>query len=145
MHHPRSIPAIRRFRVAAYLLACNYLLALIAAGMLVHSLLSDNRQWIMAGTGLVILCMILVVAQWIAACRTGCPLCRTPVLAPKTCMKHRRARTFVGSHRLRVAVAILFKCRFRCPYCNESTAMKLRETLHGPHARRHLPQNRRCL
>ena len=29
----------------------------------------------------------------------------------------------MGSHRLRVALAILFKNRFRCPYCNETTAL----------------------
>lgn len=90
----------------------------------------------MIGVGLVIFSMALVIAQWIAASRTGCPLCRTPVLAPKACMKHRRARTVFGSHRMRVAFAILFKNRFRCPYCNESTVMEARETLHCSSPRR---------
>jgi len=36
----------------------------------------------------------------------------------------------MGSHRLRVAMAIMFKNRFCCPYCNESTVLKLPDTLH---------------
>ena len=50
----------------------------------------------------------------------------TPVLAKKDCTKHRHARTFLGSHRLRVALAILFRNSFRCPYCNESTILEVR-------------------
>ena len=29
-------------------------------------------------------------------------------------------------------MAILLKNRFRCPYCNESTSMELRNTLYRP-------------
>ena len=54
------------------------------------------------------------------------PLVLTPVLASKDCAKHRRARTFLGSHRLRVALSILFKNTFRCPYCWEKSAMTVR-------------------
>ena len=35
-----------------------------------------------------------------------------------------------GSHRLRVALAILCKNQFRCPYCNESTRMEVRHVKH---------------
>lgn len=138
MHHPRSHSAIWSFRIAAFLLVGNYLLALIAVGILIHSFFFDNRQWIMVGASLAIVCLFLVIAQWISASRTFCPLCKTPVLAPKACTKHRRSKTFMGSHRLLVAMGILFKSSFRCPYCNEPTAMELRKTLSIAHARRHL-------
>jgi len=47
-------------------------------------------------------------------------------------------RSVMGSHRLRVALAILFKNQFRCPYCNESTALELR---HSPrHVANHWSQ-----
>lgn len=138
MHHPHSTSSVLRFRVAALLLFCNYLLALGTAVLLAHSMMNDNRRLAVIGAGLVILILFLVVVQWLAASRTGCPLCRTPVLAPRACMKHRRARTFFGSHRLRVALEILFKNRFRCPYCNEPTGMEIRETLRRPPDRRSL-------
>lgn len=121
-----------RFRFAAILLLCSRLCAPVVTGMLAYAVVAGNRRLTIIAAGLAILAVVLVVLQWIAACRTGCPLCRTPVLAPKACMKHRRARTFFGSHRLRVALAILLRNRFRCPYCNESTSMELRNTLYRP-------------
>ena len=127
MHHPRSTTDILRFRLAACLLVGNGLLALVAAGFLIRSLMTHNFQWTMLGSGFVVLMLLMVIAQWIAASRTRCPLCCTPVLAPMRCAKHRRARTVLGSHRLRVALAILFKNHFRCPFCNEVTGMEVRQ------------------
>ena len=126
MHRPRSTSAILRFRFAAFLLVGNCLFALVAVSLLVRSLMTQDFQWTMIGSGLVALILLLVIAQWIAAARTRCPLCCTPVLAPMRCAKHRRARMILGSHRLRVALAILFKNHFRCPFCNEVTGLEVR-------------------
>ena len=138
MHHPRSTSEILRFRFAAFMLLGNYLIAFLIIGLLAQSTLTYNFDLILIGLAFVILFFVLLVIQWIVASRTGCPLCRTPVLAPKSCIKHRRARSFLGSHRFRVALAVLFKNQFRCPYCNESTALKLRKTVHLSHSRRSL-------
>ena len=138
MHRPRSSSAILRFRFAAFLLVGNCLFALVAVSLLVRSLMTQDFQWTMIGSGLVALILLLVIAQWIAATRTRCPLCCTPVLAPMRCAKHRRARMILGSHRLRVALAILFKNHFRCPFCNEVTALEVGEIT--PRPRRRSPQ-----
>ena len=61
------------------------------------------------------------------AAKTRCPLCLTPVLATKGCSKHRNARTLLGSHRLRVAMSVLFKGRFYCPYCHEPSVLEVRQ------------------
>ncbi len=116
----------------------NYLLALLIAGLLGHSILTYDFDFTILGSALLIPFIVMLGAQWIVASRTGCPLCRTPVLAPRSCIKHRRARTFLGSHRLRVALAVLFKNQFRCPYCNEPTELEVRETVRLSHARRSL-------
>ena len=129
MHHPSNVSSIFRFRIAALLLVFNFLLALVTVFVLGSSMLIYNRPLMAIGSGLAVFCMLLVVTQWIAGSSTACPLCRTAVLAPKACMKHRRAEKLLGSHRLRVAAEILFRNRFRCPYCNESTALELRETI----------------
>jgi hypothetical protein len=123
MHHLHTRSAVVPFRLAAFLLVIICLLAPIAVGLLLQSLLTDSPRSALVGSGFVALALVLAIPQWVAGTRTGCPLCWTPVLAPKYCAKHRKARKFMGSHRLRVALAILFKNRFRCPYCNESTAM----------------------
>ncbi len=132
MHHLRSVVAVMRFRLAASLLVSDCLLAAVSAVLLIHSLMTQDRQQTMIAAVLGIVSMVLVLAQWSAASRAGCPLCMTPVLAPRACMRHRRAKTFLGSHRLWVALAILFKNQFRCPYCNESTSLQLKERLRTP-------------
>ena len=78
----------------------------------------------MTGCTLAGLTVLTAILQWLIATRTGCPLCMTPVLAKKQCVTHRNARPFLGSSRLKVALTILFKRTFRCPYCGELTAIK---------------------
>ncbi len=128
MHHPRSNSTVLRFRLAATLLVGNWVTVLVAAGLLVESLLTDNRQMMIVGVSLAGLAVVLGVVQWLVASNAACPLCRTPALASMRCTKHRQARTSLGSHRLRVAMAILFRNQYRCPYCNESTQMVARES-----------------
>lgn len=135
MHHPRSISAARRLRIAALLLLGNRLLVLIAGGLLLFSLTDGDHRLMILGSGLVIVSFMLTITQWLVASHAGCPLCRTPVLAPMKCMKHRHAKSFLGSYRLRVAVAIACRERFRCPYCNEPTAMEVVERMRGSRPR----------
>lgn len=135
MHHPRSTSAARRLRLASVLLLINRLLIPLACGLLLVSLLTNDSRLMVYGLILTASCVFLLVIQWIAAIQTGCPLCRTPVLAPMRCMRHRKARRFLGSYKLRVAVGIIFMEQFRCPYCNESTAMDVRERLRSSRPR----------
>lgn len=136
MHRPRSTSEIWRFRLAAFMLLGTYLLAFPIFGLLARATLTDNFELTLVGLALVIPTLVLLVIQWIVAAQTGCPLCRTPILAPRSCNKHRRAKTILGSYRLKVALAVMFKNRFRCPYCNEHTSLELRETVYLPESRR---------
>jgi len=130
MHHLRSLTAIVHFRLSALIWVINCLLPLLAVGLLIQSVMTDSAHSALLGSGLLTLSLVMVIPQWAASSHTGCPLCWTPVLASKRCAKHRHAKTLMGSHRLRVAVAILCKNQFRCPYCNESTALELPHTHH---------------
>ena len=132
MHRLRSRSAVVRFRIAALLLCARFVLYPATAGLLAYSLIITNRHLMMLAIGLAGLAVMTVLLQWIVAQRTNCPLCITPVLANRQCSKNRRARTFMGSHRLRVALAILFRNSFRCPYCNEPTVLEVRNRLHYP-------------
>ena len=129
MHHPRSICAARRLRLASLLLLGNRLLVPFAGGLLLFSMLNRDPRLMICGLVVAMISVMLMVAQWAAASHAGCPLCRTPVLASMKCVKHRKARSLLGSYQLRVALAIMFTEQFRCPYCNEPTAMKMREKL----------------
>ena len=126
MHRLRSKSAIHRFRFAAVLLCAKCVLVPFTLCLLLYSVIMNDRELIFISMGLLLLIGLVVILQWLIAARTGCPLCLTPVLAKKGCMKHRHARSVFGSHRLRVAIAILFKNSFRCPYCNEPTVLEVR-------------------
>ena len=98
-----------------------------SVGLLIYAVVIYDRRLIDLGMAMILLTVIVVVAQWLVAGRTQCPLCMTPVLATKNCNKHRHARAVFGSHRLRVALAVLFTNSFRCPYCHEPTELRVRE------------------
>lgn len=135
MHHPRSIRAARRLRIASLLLLGSRLLIPTGGGLLLYSVPAGDRRLMICGLLGLITGVLLGVAQWMAAARAGCPLCSTPVLAPLRCVKHRNARPLLGSYPLRVAIAILFTDRFRCPYCNEPTGMDVKERIRGSRPR----------
>lgn len=126
MHRFRSRSTILRFKAASILLCSRYLLAPLASVTFIYAFLQDDRKLAYIGIGMGITAVLATILQWILAARARCPLCLTPVLANKDCAKHRRARTFMGSHRLRVALSILFKSTFLCPYCHEKSGMQVR-------------------
>lgn len=127
MHRLHSKGAITRMRFAAFLLCVKCVIFPAAATTLIYALLFQEELLLMIAAGTFLLGGLVVIAQWIISQRTQCPLCMTPVLAKKGCTKHRSARSFLGSHRLRVALAILLKGSFRCPYCNEPTLLEVRD------------------
>ncbi|MCX6866152.1 MAG: hypothetical protein NTV46_08025 [Verrucomicrobia bacterium] len=126
MHRLKSTSTVHRFRFAALLLCTKCVLAPVAGAVLLLALITGNHPLALTGGTLVGLTGLNAFLQWLIATRTGCPLCMTPVLARKQCVTHRHARAFLGSHRLRVALTILLRSRFQCPYCAEFTVIKAR-------------------
>jgi hypothetical protein len=103
----------------------------LAGALLVYAIVVGDQALVFMALGAIGLTILMVVLQWLVSARTQCPLCLTPVLANKHCMKHREARTFMGSHRLRVAMGVLINKSFRCPYCNEPTRIEVRQRNRG--------------
>ncbi len=112
--------------MVAILYCLRYFLIVSCIGILLYALAMDDRELIMLGIGLSGVTIFCCFLQWMFAGRTRCPLCLTPVLANKACSKHRKAQSFLGSYRLRVALSIFFRGYFTCQYCNESTAIEVR-------------------
>ena len=127
MHRLRSKSALTRFRISSVLLCLKLILFPVVVGLLIYSLTLGNHALTKVALILFGVAVLLSILQWITAARTTCPLCMTPVLARKECARHRKARSFLGNFRLRVALAILFRNKFRCPYCNEITEMQVRD------------------
>ncbi len=114
-------------QVAALLVCMKCVMAPLAILIFIYGFLKHDESSVIAGLALAFGTLLVVVAQWIFAARTNCPLCITPVLMPKGCAKHRDARRFLGSHRLHVALSILFTGSFRCPYCGETCVLQVRK------------------
>jgi hypothetical protein len=126
MHRLPSAAYLSRFRLASLLFLTTWLLIPVAIYMIGLAVVRNDPSIAIAGGGIALLILILTLLQWSVASRTRCPLCMTPALASKSCAKHRTARRLLGSYRLRVALSILTRGYFRCPYCGEPTAMEVR-------------------
>lgn len=136
MHRFQSKSAIVRLRFAAFFLCMEWVMIAAAVGVLVHSLIEHDKMLTFVAMGLAGVAICVVILRWILASKTRCPLCLTPVLASKQCSKHRNAKKFLGSYRLRVALMILMKGRFYCPYCHEPSVLEVRDR-HATRARSH--------
>jgi hypothetical protein len=137
MHRFPSKSVIARFKFAALLLCFGFLMVPVVAGTLAYSIMTDDAGLTKIAIALLALTVLVGILQCLVAARTRCPLCMTPVLASKRCSKHRNARTLLGSHRMRVAVAILFRNGFKCPYCHESSEMEVRSHRNTNESRRY--------
>jgi hypothetical protein len=81
-----------------------------------------------AGYALMVIGVALLVflVYWVCSLCVRCPRCLTGTFSSIGCSRHGGAKSLLGSHRLRVAVSVIFKNHFQCPYCGEHTAMKAR-------------------
>ncbi len=127
MHRFHSKSVIFRLRFAALLLFLQYLLPVATLAVLIHSILTNDRQMALVAMVLGLVCLVDIVMQCIVARKALCPLCMTAVLASRRCSKHRNAKKLVGSHRLPVAVDLWSKGSFTCPYCHEPSILEVRE------------------
>ncbi|MEI6654816.1 MAG: hypothetical protein WCP45_08615 [Verrucomicrobiota bacterium] len=137
MHSLPNQESVTRFRWVASLLLFNRLLIFVALVLLFYSLAITDRELTHRSLALVAVSVLVTLIQMIAASRARCPLCIGLPFRRNACVKHRDARRALGSYRLRVALAVIFRGQFRCPYCGEATAIRTRQRHHrrhdGPH------------
>lgn len=100
--------------------------ALVAIGSGFYAFLVYDREFMKITIFCVCLVVALALLYRVMAGSASCPLCRNQPLISKGCQKHRKARRLFGSYRYRVAGAVLLTGSFRCPYCGESTACRVR-------------------
>ena len=130
MHRLPNRYAVARFRFAALLLLGKWALVTGSAVMLAYSLCVANPRGTQLSVGLIWCAVGISVLQWLLAGRARCPLCVGHPLAHETCATHRSIRPLFGSHQMRVAISVVFKGWFRCPYCGEPTAIAARHPHH---------------
>lgn len=127
MHNLPSKSMVRRFRLAAWLLLLKWFLVLLFLAWFGYAMWREKMDHAYWAIGLAVpAAMLTALAHWIIAMRARCPLCFVPSFSHQQCSKHRKATHFLGSYRLLVALAVALRGWFRCPYCGEPTAMKVR-------------------
>ncbi len=127
MHRLASAEILRKFRIASVVVILTYLSVPTAVVMLGYGLWNHRQDWLVYAGISVVAGVFLAGLNFAMSGRLRCPLCLVPPLLNRRCSKHRTALKLFGSHRLRVAHSILFKDKFRCPYCGEPTAMEVRD------------------
>jgi len=135
MHQLPSRYAVTRFKLAAWALFFTFLLLPAASGVLVYSIIEDDRDLMRLALVLFAGTVLLGFFQWCISFRAHCPLCHAKSISCNGCARHRNARPLCGSHRLRVACTVIFREYFRCPYCGESTAVRARKSALPPRRR----------
>jgi hypothetical protein len=126
MHSLPTQELVNRFRLLAFLLVLSRVLVPCWLGLLVYALVRTDWEKVYFSLGLLGVILLLMLIQWLLAARARCPLCLGPPLSRNACVKHRDARKLLGSYRSMVAVSIIFRGLFKCPYCGESTAIQSR-------------------
>jgi len=126
MHKLPNRSMIMRYRLVACMICLKWLFVIALIGIFGYSFFVKDRELIIIGIKLAAVAGIVFLVRVFFAPSCKCPLCRVPLLSGQSCSKNTKAKSFLGSHRLRIARDILFLNQFRCPYCNEPTEMKSR-------------------
>ncbi len=127
MHRLPSYSSLLRFRIASILLLLKFASFPAALGFLCYGFVSGEHIWMLWAGVAVVAGLGCMLTTFMMSNRLRCPLCMVPPLQNRRCSKHTNAATTLGSHRLRVALCILFIGSFRCPYCGEPTVMEVRQ------------------
>lgn len=127
MHHIQSKFRANAFRRASTVFILAYLSLFVAAGSTIYIIVEEPEGQLalygsILGTTLLLWILALIIS---GTCR--CQLCQASTMRSLKCSHHTRAKRLLGSYRLRIAVAILFKGSFRCSYCGEAFNLKPKE------------------
>jgi len=92
----------------------------VAVGCLIYSAMVHDELWMMVGAGLVALLIFGVFLFFVKSLSQRCSLCSSPLWAARKCQKSSKVKSAFGiSYRLGMAMSIITKGHYRCPYCGE--------------------------
>lgn len=127
MHRLSSKRAVMNLRMAAASLLGFIGFAIAVPNLLLISFVTSDRVMSVFALWCGAIAGSLYVLYLLFASGVRCPLCHVRMIARNLCSINRRAKSTLGSHRLRVALGVLFMRCFRCPYCGEATEVRARD------------------
>lgn len=131
MHHFHSRRTSLKLRIGGLLLIIKLLCGAAVLPLFAMGLLLGRRDLLVTTLGLLLAGAVVSVFHFALSRDVCCPLCKGSLLRSQGCAYHSKARRFLGSRRLGVALPALFRGRFRCPYCGEQCSCS--------------PRTRRCV
>jgi len=117
---------VKRFRTAALLILLKWLLITASLPLFGYALLFDDRNSSYIVIGLLGFAGVASIIHWMLGAQAKCPLCFVPSFSHQLQTKSTKALHFMGSYRLFVALGVIFKGHFHCPYCAENVAIQIR-------------------
>jgi hypothetical protein len=113
--------------IVSLFLVLMFLSLPLAVGFFLYGCYARDATWMQIAGIFLAAGFVLKVLSFMLARRLKCPLCMAVPLINLGCAKHKSAQALFGSHKLVVAISVLFWEKFRCPYCGETTGMNVRE------------------
>ena len=126
MHKLPSKSVLRKFRFASVILLFVWVGIPSALVLAVYGMVSKNSDLLSIAGVCAGVSVLLILVFFVLAAKLRCPLCIVQPLQNRSCSRHRDAGRILMSYRLKVALSIIFRKNFRCPYCGEPTAMEVR-------------------
>ena len=120
MHKLRHHSLAKKLHLNSLLLIAGVGFLISLLGLLIATVITQNMSLaIGAGVALVGI-MFLALLNFMIGARCRCQLCQSPMMAPRKCSRHRKAKRLFRSYRLKLATSFLFSESFTCPFCGES-------------------------
>jgi hypothetical protein len=129
MYYLPNRTVVKRFRFAAFLVLVKWLLITTAFPMFVYALQVERREMSYLAIGLMALAGLVCISHWLVGARARCPMCLVPSFSHKKMAKSAKAGHFMGSYRFFVALGVIFRGCFHCPYCAENVAVQIHRRL----------------
>lgn len=127
MHRFRSSSAPFQLWLGSLALIGCILGSVAALGLFIWTLVEMNGLLLRITGGVIGFTILSGFVHLLMAFRVRCPLCHGKPLTSLKCVRHRNARTSLGSIRLGVAKDVLQRGQYRCPYCGEPVEVAHRE------------------
>ena len=127
MHQLPSPGIVRRYRLAALCVVLKWILTAASALLLIYAVLIDRKEIALISIGMMMGAGFVTIGHLFAGIKARCPLCFVPSFSHQQQSKNSRALHFLGSYRVFVALSVLLRGWFQCPYCGEKTVMKARQ------------------
>lgn len=132
MHYLKQRSLARAFWRASFLYLLASLSLFVTAGIVVYIYLYRSDENLLPLCIAFIVSLFLWILQWFTAENCKCQLCQADIMRSSKCSHHKSAKKFMGSYRLRIASAVIFKGNFRCAYCGEEFQVSVPSDLPPP-------------